>query len=202
MGYQYDIFISYRRDEETRGWLENHFLRILKVRVRQELTREPDIFVDSQLESGVSWPERLGIALGSSRILIALWAKDYFASLWCTEEMAHMLAREQGCGLRTPQNPQGLVIPAVIHDGKEFPQDISHIQRFEIQRVFNLRMAHDSPRAEELDDIITREAPAMVDAINAAPEWRRGWPYEAAEAFRRKLHTVAPSQVRPPGFAD
>lgn len=39
-------------------------LPLLSLRVRQELTRVPDIFVDDQLKSGVSWPSQLGLKLG------------------------------------------------------------------------------------------------------------------------------------------
>jgi TIR domain len=202
MSYVHDIFISYRRDEETRAWLNNHFLPLLSLRVRQELMHAPNIFVDGQLESGFSWPSRLGINLGGSRILLALWAKDYFASRWCTEEMAQMLAREQAYGFRTNDNPQGLVVPAVIHDGDEFPPHLSHIQRFDIQRCFNVRMQRDSARAEELDAILAAEAPAIAAAIEAAPPWRKAWPKNAARAFRKQLHIAAPSQYRVPGFAD
>jgi len=202
MGYNYDIFISYRRDLETRRWLQNHFVPLLKLRVGQDLQRAPNIFVDDQLESGTSWPEVLGVRLGASRILVALWAKDYFASDWCTEEMAHMLSREQACGFRTPQNPRGLVIPAVIHDGDDFPAALRHIQKFEIQRLFNVRMARDSQRAEDLDATLAAEAPAMAAAIEAAPAWQSAWPLAAATMFRAQLRISPPKQERPPGFAD
>jgi TIR domain len=201
MGYTHDIFVSYRRDEETLSWLHKHFVPLLKLRVRQELERDPTIYIDEQLESGVSWPPELGIRLGCSRILIALWAKDYFASIWCTEEMAQMLGREQECGFRTDHNPRGLVIPAVIHDGDEFPPCLSHIQKFEIQRLFNVRMARNSRRAEKLDATLAAQAPSMAAAINGAPPWRDKWPEEAAKAFREQLHTSPPSQDRLPRFA-
>jgi TIR domain len=202
VGYAHDIFISYRRDAETRAWLENHFLPLLKLRVGQEIGRQPTIFVDDQLESGVSWPEQLGVELGQSKILVALWAKDYFASTWCTEEMVLMLARESECGLRSARNPRGLVVPAVIHDGADFPRSLSMIQRFEIQDCFNVRMARDSARAEQLDAILSNEAAALSRAINAAPPWREEWPVAAATQFRETLFAAAPSQEQPPGFSD
>jgi hypothetical protein len=202
MDYRNDIFISYRRNPETYSWLTKHFKPIIKLRVGQELGRDPVLFVDDQLESGVSWPAQLGMELGGSRILIALWAKNYFASVWCTEEIVLMLSREQEYGFRTDQNPRGLIIPAVIHDGQEFPTSLSDIQKFEIQHLFNVRMAKRSPRAEELDAVLTAQAPAMAEAIEAAPPWRQEWPSAAAAAFRERLRTAAPSQNRPPRFTD
>jgi MinD-like ATPase involved in chromosome partitioning or flagellar assembly len=131
-----------------------------------------------------------------------LWAKDYFASKWCTQEMALMLSREREFGFRTDDNPRGLVIPAVIHDGKDFPEALAEIQKFEIQRQFNVRMAVDSPRAEELDDILAHEAEAICAAINAAPPWRAQWPKTAAGEFRRQLSTAPPSQRDMPRYTD
>jgi hypothetical protein len=202
MGYRNDIFISYRRDPETCSWLKIHFMPLLMLRVRQELGRNPVLFVDERIESGVSWPAQLGFELGASRILIALWAKDYFASKWCTEETVLMLSREKECGFRTDENPRGLVIPAVIHDGKDFPESLSEIEKFEIQKVFNVRMARDSPRAEQLDAILAEQAPAVAAAIEAAPPWRKRWPVTAARAFRLQLRTVPPSQRLPPRYTD
>src|SRR5258705_3820007 len=95
MAYQYDIFISYRRNEESRRWIEAHFEPLLKLRVDLNLGREPVVFIDDRIESGTSWPLQLASALATSRILVPLWTKTYFQSKWCTEELSHMLAREQ-----------------------------------------------------------------------------------------------------------
>lgn len=202
MDYTNDIFISYRRNPETRSWLKKHFKRLLELRVGQALGRSPEIFIDDQLESGVSWPAQLGHELGASRILIGLWAKDYFASTWCTEETALMLGRERECGFRTDENPRGLVIAAVIHDGKDFPESLAEIQKFEIQRQFNVRMARNSRRAEELDAVLSEQAEAVATAIEVAPPWRPQWPVSAAGVFRRQLRTAPPSQYRVPRYTD
>jgi hypothetical protein len=39
--------------------------------------------------------------------------------------MGHMLARERAAGCRTPANALGLIIPIVIHDGDDFPEDLA-----------------------------------------------------------------------------
>jgi TIR domain len=201
MAYEHDIFISYRRNDETLAWLENHFAPLLELRVGQELMRSPTIYIDvRKAEAGASWPPQLGIALGRSRILIALWAKDYFASEWCTEEMAQMLAREQESGLRSDTDPRGLVVIAVIHDGDDFPNGLAEIQRFDIKNSFNVRMAQNSLRAEELDATLVQQAPAIVHAINAAPEWRDAWSLKAAKKFRTLLQTAPPSQSQLPSL--
>ena len=188
MSYQYDVFVSYKRYPDTHLWITEHFVPLLEVRLAFELNRKPNIFVDSQIESGTSWPSELGVALGKSRILIPLWTGDYLASLWCTEELSHMLAREAKEKLRTAQRPHGVIVPAFVHDGEKFPAALKHIQYFEIQKTFNLRMARTSPRAEDLDSALAAQAPAIANCINHAPPWRKEWPKKAAALFFKKYY--------------
>lgn len=191
MAYVHDIFISYRRNPETLDWLNNHFIPLLSLRLELELNRKPDIYVDTKLEAGASWPLQLGAELGRSKILMALWTGNYLSSKWCTLEISHMLARERETKRRTPKNPKGLVIPAMIHDGEKYPPNLSDVQYFELQKCFNVRMARDSRRAEELDDILSNQAPAIARAINSAPPWRSAWPVTAATKMYKQLFQKA-----------
>jgi len=75
MDYKYDIFISYRRLGDTRNWIETYFLPLLINHLSQELGRNPEIFIDTQIETGDSWPNVLGEAIASSKIIIPLWTK-------------------------------------------------------------------------------------------------------------------------------
>jgi hypothetical protein len=201
MAYLHDIFISYRRNPETLYWLNNHFIPLLTLRLEFELERKPSIYVDTQLEAGTSWPLQLGTELGRSRILLVLWTGNYLASDWCTLEFSHMLARERQTKRRTSKNPKGLVIPAMIHDGEKFPSGLSDIQYFEIQKCFNVRMAKDSKRAEELDEILANQAPAIALAINNAPGWRASWPKTAAKNMYKRLFQKEAAQSTLPRFA-
>jgi hypothetical protein len=200
MAYQHDIFISYRRNPETYLWIIEHFVPLLQVRVEFEIGRKPDIFVDDQIESGTSWPAALGVALGASRVLIPLWTGNYLSSVWCMEELSHMLAREKAAGLRTAKRPHGVIVPAIIHDGDRFPKDLKHIQHFEIQKTFNLRMARNSARAEELDAMLTAEAPAIAACIENAPPWRKQWPAQATAKFFKRFHQKQAVQTTVPRF--
>ena len=94
-----------------------------------------------------------------------------------------MLGREADEELRTLARPHGVIVPAFIHDGERFPAELQHITRFEIQTTFNVRMARNSPRAEELDAALTAQAPAIATCIDNAPSWRAAWPKQAAEKF-------------------
>lgn len=203
MTYRHDIFISYRRNPETLQWVKNHFLPLLALRVELELDRDIDIFIDEQLKSGISWPLQLGEELGCSRIMIALWTGNYLHSDWCALELSHILARERETGRRTTDNPRGLCIPVIIHDGERLPATMADVQYFEIRRSFNVRMAKDSPRAEELDAILAQEAPAIAKAIECAPPWRTKWPVKAQKAFYKALFRKEEVlQRRPPRFTD
>jgi hypothetical protein len=196
MGYEHDIFISYRRNPETLSWLTEHFIPLLELHVELELERKPKIYVDKQLESGASWPLSLGTALGNSRILIALWTGNYLSSAWCAEEFSQMLAREQEANLRTAERPNGVVIPAFVHDGEKFPRELGHIQYFEIQKCFNVRMQRTSPRAEELDAILTAQAPAIKECIARAPIWQNSWPVATANQFFTKYFQQLAAEQR------
>jgi hypothetical protein len=196
VSYSHDIFISYRRDPETLIWINEHFLPLLRLRVGMELGREPAIFIDDQIESGTSWPQSLGAALGGSRTLIALWTGNYLSSVWCTEELSHMVVREEEEGLRTSTRPYGVIIPAFIHDGERFPLELNYMQRFEIQRCFNVRMARNSPRAEELDASLVAQAPSIAACVQHAPAWCESWSRIAAARLYEKLHQRIESEQR------
>ena len=196
MSYEYDIFISYRRNPETLAWIKEHFVPLLSLRLEFELQRKPTIFVDEQIETGTAWPAVLGAALGKSRVLIALWTGNYLTSVWCTEEFSQMLARQREAKLGTATKPHGLVIPAFIHDGNSFPAEVQDIQPFEIQPYFNPRMARNSQRAEELDATLAAKAQAIAASIEGAPAWRKKWPAKSAAAFYRRFHRFAESQQK------
>lgn len=201
MPYKYDVFISYRRDPETLAWIKDHFIPLLKLRLGFELKREPTIYLDEQVEAGAAWPAALGAALGESRVLIALWTANYFSSVWCTEEFSQMLQREDQAKLRKAAKPQGLIIPAFIHDGDSFPATLKHIKPFQIQSCFNPRMAHNSPRAEELDAALAAQAASIASSILKAPPWRKKWTAKASRAFYKRFHSHAQSvQKRVPRF--
>lgn len=196
MSYYYDIFISYRRDPETLTWINEHFVPILTQRLDFELGRKPKFYIDQQMEVGSSWPPALGAALGTSRVLIALWTGNYLESVWCTHEFAQMLSREKEAKLRTVTKPLGLVIPAFIHDGESFPVAIKHIQPLEIQPTFNSRMSRTSVRAEQLADALAQHAPAIAASIKGAPAWRKNWATKAAATFYKLFHQHALSEQK------
>src|SRR5262249_17868040 len=121
MPYCYDVFISYRRYNPYPQWVKERFMEMFDFYLAHELGRPPEIFIDYKIAEGDSWPHDLAYALARSKVLVALWTPLYFTSKWCTSELAHMHAREERCGFRHRGRPGGLIVPATLHDGDDFP---------------------------------------------------------------------------------
>lgn len=184
MAYKYDIFISYRREKETRKWIEDHFKPILMSHLHHELGYYPEIFIDDQeLEIGSTWPIDLGNALGASKTLVPLWTRTFLNSIWCTNEIGHMIEREVAYGYRTKTRPNGLIFPTIIHDGETLPVQLSTIQNIGIQECFNVRMAKDSPKGERLAELLIPLAEAISFGINNAPQFEEKWKIKAINDF-------------------
>jgi hypothetical protein len=204
MDYQYDIFISYKRHPEFQKWLKLHFEPLLGFHVENELGRPPIIFRDElNTDAGSTWPLNIGQALGNSRVLVALWTKAYFHSEWCSRELATMMARERDEGLRTANDPDGLIVPVVLHDCEQLPPELEPIQYVPIRECFNVRMHPESALAELLSKSISeRVAPGVARAVERAPAWRRAWPLTTADQFMAAIRKPgAPRQLEVPRFA-
>lgn len=203
MGYQHDIFVSYKRHPETLRWIEDHFRPLLEHHVANELERDPKIYVNeisNQIPAGTAWPASLGQELGTSRILLALWSGAYLNSVWCAEELTTMMVREQKYDCRTPQNQYGLIIPVVVHDGDEIPEPLGVAQAMDIKTCYNTRMRRDGAKAEELSDKIVEHARGIAIAITKAPKWQEDWPIQAAQQLFNKYYKAEASQRRVPRF--
>lgn len=119
MEYEYDIFVSYKRYGEWTNWVRGEFCNVLRDHLGMELGRPPKIFIDDNLEGGTDWPLDLALKLTTSRILVPLFSKMYFGSEWCLKEFCAARFKEDQIGLRAPQQPNGIIVPGLIHDGKK-----------------------------------------------------------------------------------
>ena len=202
MSYEYDIFLSYKRSADTIRWIEEHFQPLLKHAVDFELGRDTKIFWDSNLPEGGSWPLALGQALGSSRIILPIWTKNYFNSDWCVRELSLMLDRERITGRRTPDTSLGMIVPVVIHDCESLEPSIDHIQRYNLSHCYNPRMSREGGKAETLYDNLKDLAPSIGKAIDNAPDWMKEWPQDAADQFMSSLlRSDQPRQTTLPRFS-
>ncbi|MEM7360715.1 MAG: toll/interleukin-1 receptor domain-containing protein [Pseudomonadota bacterium] len=200
--YKNDLFISYNRIGDTAEWLEKHLVPMLKERLDLELGRDSEVFYDGQLASGGTWPAELGIELGRSRVLLALWSKPFLNSKWCAREVAIMRAREDRLHLRSTANPKGTIAISVIHDGETLPHELSMIQKFEIKEFYNTRMVRGGNLAEGLFQRISEEAVNLAAMIENAPPFQQDWLQEAAEAFFETFYQgERVGQTAPPRFS-
>jgi hypothetical protein len=121
----------------------------------------------------------------------------YFSSEWCRLELANMFVREQTCGLRTETQPNGLILPAAIHDGERFPLEARAIQQAQLQTYANTRIAPDSPSEERLSEQIRTWTPDVAQAIQNCPEYDAAWVDLSVEDFL-SLFTAQDIQQREP----
>jgi hypothetical protein len=175
--YIYDVFLSYRRRPPVFDWVHNHFLPMLKEWLPLFMPYEPLIFIDEQPEIDTEWSDDLRSALKMSRCLLSIWAPDYFRSPWCLAELHSIRERERLLGLRTSQNPFGLIYPVVFCDGENFP---SEFQRFPRKDLRQWNCPHLAFKNTEgivgLNREVQSVAEELAQLIQKAPDWRGDWP--------------------------
>lgn len=148
--YIYDVFVSYKRmDAEWDTWIRDVFVKTLCGLVRNDVG-EVSVFIDRDIELGSSWPNKLINAHANSRLLIALWNYEYFASDWCRNEFKLMIYREKELGFRTDDNPRGLILPfRLCKNLSGFPPEIGDIQYDMIDKYANPYINPKSPFNDE-----------------------------------------------------
>jgi hypothetical protein len=202
MPYQFHIFLSYRRHREWPEWVRDKFLPIFQHWLGEELGEDDRTFFDQEIETGTAWPHRLAQALAESRILVPLWSRQYFSSPWCRAELTHMLAREKACGFGTAKRPEGLIVPAIIHDGEDIPSYARQIQAVKLSHLANIRIAKNSSTEEELSAQIRNWMPEIVQAIRRAPIHDPGWRELATADFLTLFTAIEPKQEKPPSLGN
>jgi TIR domain len=200
--YEYDVFLSYRRAGDWPGWVENAFLRVFRHWLDEELGHPARIFVDQEMDTGTSWPDRLALALARSRVLVPLFSRQYFDSRWCKMEFAVMCERENRCGFGTPGNPHRLIVPAQIHDGDDIPAEARCIQAAPLQDCADPFMRENSLKWDRLSERINTWVPDVKAAIRRAPQCDPGWVALAGSAFTRLFESVGATQETPPSLAE
>ena len=180
--YDYDLFVSYRREGPGKKRLSTPWLRQVVPRIEHYLSmelpdREPRIFFDVEsLEVGDRWPQSIRDALLRSKCLMPIWTPPYFRSQWCMAEWKSFLAREE-----TVKNEAGhkcrLILPIAAQDGIHYPPEAQDTQQFDLRDYYATTKAFwRTPRADQLDQEIGRLAHKIAKAIQEAPEYREGWP--------------------------
>lgn len=176
-GYEFDLFISYRRSGTVPGWVRNHLYPMLRDCLTDELSREPRIFLDSTMEIGVHWPAGLEWALQRSRLLLPVWSPHYFTSPWCLAEWHTIRAREYAAGMATERCPHGLIYPLAFTAWQNLPTEARNRQYRNLEQ-WNIPYPQYRNTEEYigLHREIRRIAADLASEVDQVPSWRPNWP--------------------------
>src|SRR5882672_3778436 len=169
-GYEWDIFLSYKRNTVAQKWIDNHLHPLLEKWLPEHFPSDwrPKIFIDRQIEVGKQWPTTLERALVRSRCMLAVWSPPYFSSAWCKAELETMRKRER-------QTKVGrLVYPLLFADGEHL--DSSKEQWRDMKKWNN-----DEPSYASTADYgglvlqVQEIAQDLYKMARGAPTWK-AWP--------------------------
>lgn len=174
MGYQYDVFISYRRP--TKRWVSKYFKRLIEHYLPEALDGKPvRIFFDeNDIHSGDAWEARLKKALSASKCLVPVLMPSYFTSEWCTKEFAVMEHRSLQHGFESVQKPGGLIVPITINQGKFYPKKIQALPCYSYYRSRGDldKMSFWEDFEQKIADWIAKD---LAKAVKRAPAWNADW---------------------------
>jgi hypothetical protein len=203
LNYEWDVFLSYRREYEWPQWVKEHFKPLFEQWLALELRGPPGprVYFDADaIEAGRDWPDDLAAAHASSAVLVPLLTAEYPNSAWCNAEFSLMLQREEQCGYATPRRRDVLIVPALIHDGEDLEPQYRRRQGALLQDLANTRMARNGEKAEELSDRIKAWVPSVARAVKAAPPPEKAWLENAVGVTNRVFATAPARQLTKPGF--
>ncbi|MDQ3789983.1 MAG: toll/interleukin-1 receptor domain-containing protein [Actinomycetota bacterium] len=171
--YEFDVFISYRREGNPYKWVRNHFHPRLKDHLADHLRHDPKVFIDEGMEVGSVWPDQLEDALKRTRILVPVCSPQYFRSRWCLAEWHSMAAREKLLG------HSGLIYPVLFSDSDNFPS-FARERSWRDLKKWN----HPDPVfqqtvrwidfLQEIEDV----AIELSKRLDMVPPWQPDWPTE------------------------
>src|SRR5262245_2330733 len=93
------FFLSYARRNNVADGYVRRFFEMLAIEVGKSAAAPSHLsvrdigFFDESIETGDVWDRTLSRALFSSRVLVCLYSRSYFASEWCGKEFQAFLSR-------------------------------------------------------------------------------------------------------------
>jgi hypothetical protein len=181
-GYEWDVFISYRREKgNVQAWVHNHFAPTLRRALQDEVDWEPRIFIDEGIEVGTPWGEQLETALQRTHLLLPIFSPPYFTSAWCLAEWETMRARElmlRESGWTTP-----LTYPIRYSDGDRFPVEARDLEQETCfkEYKFPYKQFAESQRYLDFHEAVSKLAERLAGRLDDPPPWRADWPVRRPE---------------------
>jgi len=176
-GYEWDVFVSYRREPPGRAQITPWITRVVdvvKFWLGQELGGEdPRMFFDTRVVAvGSRWQVELRRAVATSRCLLAIWSPAYFRSQWCIAEWRSFVKREQLMAAGTC-----LIVPVKFHDGEWFPDDARQVECLDLSPyAVTMPAFWETRRAVELEEVLQDLARRLAHVVSQAPAYREDWP--------------------------
>src|SRR5580658_2642604 len=174
--YQYDIFISYRRDPAFDAWMTT-VVAILGSELKGYLGREAAMFFDvREIKTGDFWDDDLMLALRTSKCLVPFVSLDYFGSHWCRAEFETFR-----------QRPGRVIAPFAVHAAggrlKNRPE-LSNLQYVDVQKYHQSSPAFwQSPTlALEFETLLRSGASDIFALMERAPPFRSDFALVRPEA--------------------
>jgi hypothetical protein len=172
MGYDFEIFFSYKRSPESNSW-HSGLKDALAHWVSEELDGE-DVRIFFDLENinvGSVWKAKISRALCSSKCLVAVWSPEYFRSKYC---VAEWLTFDR----RSKLTNRELIAPASRQDGKFFPIDARALQiaKFNDYALIATKFWETAYAAQFEVDLIKPFARDVAKLIREAPDFVDSFP--------------------------
>lgn len=177
--YEYDVFISYRRDGgDAQDWVRNHFHPRLQRILDDNVDYDVKIFLKDSVPVGGKWSEEVREALQRARILIPVCSPKYFRDEGCLAEWHTMAKREQIVAVGAAK-PGRLIYPVIFSDSEYYP-GYAHERRMRSFRNWNKPHPQYQNTHEYLDfdRELERMVEELVEIIAQAPPWSSEWPVE------------------------
>ncbi len=185
-GYEFDVFISYRRSGNPHNWMRHNFLQRFRDCLDDHLTDEPTVFIDEEMDRGTNWPLRLQNALNRTKIMVAVFSPQYFRSRWCLAEWHTMAERERLLGLNSEEQPQGLIYPVVFSDSENFPEYVRDRAWRDLKQWNSPDLVfQQTPKWTEFHEQVESIAMDLAKLLPRVPDWRPDWPTHRPEPAHR-----------------
>ena len=173
MDYEYDVFFSYKRDDESDKW-HRTLMEKLTFWLKLELSN-PDVavFIDiDDVRTGAIWRNKLAHALRVSKTMVCVWSPLYFQSAWCVSEWKTFAERESRFKL-------DLVAPASYHDGACFPHEAKAKQMIDLSNFTSISTRFwDTELAVEFDTKCLKPfAKDIAALVRMAPPFDPDFPF-------------------------
>lgn len=168
MSYEWDVFISYRREALVRDWTRRVFVPVFKQWWPHVCGGDPRIFIDEDsIEPGAPWPVALEDALRRSRCLLGVWSPDYFTSDWCLAEFHTMLRRQQATGAT-------IVVPLQFSDGDFYPDEARALEWITVE-PYNWMRSRSRANTRGFVRTVQNVCQRVAEVVRTAPAWDARW---------------------------